>query len=91
MKCPQCKGTGELSVEFVMKGKHSAFPVTCITCDGSGQVTKAQEKEYRNALAMWCECGNPSEGTSYVPDNASSVCVKHHWVCGDCGRVVQVG
>lgn len=41
---------------------------------------------------VWCNCGNPSESSKYHADDPNSTtCTKHHWTCGDCGKILQVG
>lgn len=35
----------------------------------------------------WCHC-TKSDNEYYVPDSAES---KHHWRCGICHKIVQVG
>jgi len=92
MKCPQCKGSKTLNVAISEKGKEdNTLEVPCPTCEGSGQVTKEEADSWNDAMNLWCSCGNPSKNTQYIPDNVSSVCNKHHWVCDDCGKIVQVG
>lgn len=41
---------------------------------------------------LWCGCksGNIEEAF-YVPDNRIESCSKHHWRCGDCKGIVQIG
>lgn len=87
--CPRCKGKKTINVTFCKEGK--SLDMDCPTCDGSGGVTRKKAQEYQASVNAWCSCGNDSGETTYIPDNESSVCVKHHWICNDCGKIVQVG
>lgn len=88
--CPRCKGKKKISVELVSEGI-SSFDMNCPTCNGVGGVTRKRAQEYQDMTNAWCSCGNDSGETTYVPDNFSSACLKHHWICNDCGKIVQVG
>lgn len=52
-------------------------------------------EEYRKAAKeaekLWCKCGNPSEETTFYEDGEGELCVKHHYICDDCGLIWQVG
>jgi hypothetical protein len=97
--CPACKGTGKMKVKvtsITSEGNTSEDVVMgCFRCDSGNKpmtakqaasFTKAAEREKKK----WCSCAN-SKGSHYVPDRASRVCSKHHWVCDDCGKITQVG
>lgn len=94
MNCPTCKGKGTVTVKVHSNfaTENTSFEMDCHVCGGSGEVTEAQLKAHKAAMAMWCRCGNPSGQTQFFDDGENpSVCNKHHWVCEDCGKVTQVG
>jgi len=90
VKCPRCHGKGKMEVT-VHGSDAGGFTMDCISCDGAGKVTKREAAAMEAEAALWCSCGNPSEETTYVDDHESPVVDKHHWVCNDCGKVVQIG
>jgi len=92
MICPTCKGSGKQVVRTrtVLDGVRevSDVKIECQTCQGSGEVDKAEYEARQKAIRdFWCRCGNPSEDVEYYEyaDGA------HGWTCRDCGKVVQVG
>ena len=92
VECPLCKGKREVIFEVTEPGgKVNNVPLKCVVCDGEGKVTPGRALSYKRQQESWCKCGNPSGDVEYVPDNVSSVCSKHHYVCRDCGKIVQIG
>ena len=63
------------------------FMGECPECRGDGCVTLSQMKARDAWLASWCRCEEAGD-LVYCPDAGVT---KHHWVCGDCGGVVQEG
>ena len=95
MKCPKCnngKQTVEVT-EIKPEGRSvTKVEITCITCNGSGQIEKRKLKAQERAFnAFWCRCGNPSEEIDFFDDGQHPGCEKHHYRCRDCGKVTQVG
>ena len=39
---------------------------------------------------FWCDCEDGSDNDYYVPDG-EGVIEKHHWLCGVCHKIVQIG
>lgn len=64
----------------------------CFTCDGSGEVDRAEYEARKKAEAeFWCSCGNPSEDVRFYDDGEHPKCDKHCYECVDCGKIRQVG
>jgi uncharacterized protein YbaR (Trm112 family) len=83
--CPTCKGTKEVTITVHEAGKVSKEVLPCCLCHGAGKVTE----KFKQAMdAFWCNCGNPSEESTFHADAPG---VKHHYTCNDCGKVTQVG
>ena len=91
MICPRCKGKGKMDLAVHEGGVAEVVEITCITCDGDGEIGKFQHKLYQQEVEMWCNCGNPSNDGVFVDDGEDPVIGKHHWNCKDCGKVLQVG
>lgn len=94
-QCPQCEGRKRitLTVTEIRPGrpkKVSENEIKCVECDGTGTVSDAQLRARERARAMWCRCDEPHE-PHYVPDGAHPEVSKHHWRCGSCDGVTQVG
>lgn len=54
-----------------------------------------EEKREQEEYAKWynsvkCNCEKPSN-EYYVPDGANKECEKHHWRCGKCHGITQIG
>ena len=93
MNCPRCKGSGKMTLKVSTYGEDGSesIEINCVTCDGTGEVTSYQNELYKQEVAMWCRCGNPSGDVDYYEDGQDPVIQKHHWNCKDCGKVLQVG
>lgn len=97
--CPQCKGKGKFDVTSTVidgqgpTGRHEEVVkgVSCYLCDGSGEISEERLVDLEAQSKLWCSCGNKSGHTTYHPDGQSPVCHKHHWICNDCGKIVQMG
>jgi len=93
-KCPMCEGGQSKFTEVFTFDKDKPDKVTyvdCFLCGATGIVSDDVIESFEEHQKMWCECGNPSEETYYVPDNERSDISKHHWRCMDCRKVVQIG
>jgi len=93
-KCPMCTD-GKMKFHQVFpfdKDKPDEITYSdCYFCGATGVVDQEFVDEWERQKKMWCECGNPSEDSYYVPDNEHPDISKHHWRCMDCRKVVQVG
>lgn len=89
--CPQCKGRKIITVTVHEHGKSEVrdFDTSCFTCHGRGQVSEAKGKEYADAVASMCSCETTDSAKwKYHPDTKAK---KHHYTCGHCGKVTQIG
>jgi len=91
MICPRCKGSGKMDLNVSEGGTMKAVKITCVTCDGAGEIDQFKYKLYRQEIEMWCRCGNPSGDVDFYDDGEHPDVQTHHYRCKDCGRVVQVG
>ena len=88
-KCVPCDGSGKSKIEVHSDGKVDVVEILCVDCNGLGlsSLSEAQQTEkIAQAQALWCQCAKSDP--VYVPDAPG---MKHHWDCGECGRLVQVG
>jgi hypothetical protein len=94
--CPCCKG-GKVQhltgVEVTVKGTQEMPPVdiSCVWCNGTGEVGPEVIREHRFYSTMWCKCGNPSGKTVFFNDGEHTEISKHHYRCYDCKKVTQIG
>lgn len=86
--CTVCNSRGK---QYVRVDNIMDIVVDCIWCHGKGVMTEEERRRYKEYIEMWCDCGNPTGISHYIPDGKSAVCRKHHWVCADCGKVKQMG
>lgn len=57
------------------------------------------KREAEETAHLWCRCEfwttpegpEPQNPPTYHADGECSDCQKHHWHCGDCGKISQVG
>lgn len=89
-KCPMCT-EGQMKFTEILKEGNRIHFVDCFYCGATGEVEQSVVDGFEESKRMWCDCGNPSEDTYYVPDNEHPDISKHHWRCMDCGKVVQIG
>jgi hypothetical protein len=86
--CLCCHGKGVQHVTVVEVGAESGvsgFDMPCSWCNGTGTMTAPQAVRYEELLHAWCECLEP---TRQWYDNGKG---SHGVVCGDCGKLLQVG
>lgn len=94
VNCPDCKGKGKITVTITEAGKkgEKKWVTDCLTCQGVGKVTKEKNKAYKDYLNMWCECENsPIEAWTFHDDGEHPVIQKHHYRCGICHKITQIG
>ncbi len=88
-KCIRCDGGGRMKIGVHADSAVRSIEIACIDCDGGGAVKYTEEKQRALKAAMdaaWCHCD--SRDPIYVPDTPG---LKHHWDCGKCGGLVQMG
>lgn len=94
--CPGCSGAGAIvaRVEFDDEAP-TDMRLTCTWCGGTGALSEEQRRQYDWAQLIWCRCeaslraGLVAHGNSETPWKN---CVeKHHYHCGSCRGVSQIG
>ncbi len=93
-KCPMCEDGQMKFTEVFPFDKDKPDEVSyihCFQCGGTGFATQDYIDMFEEHKRMWCECGNPSDDSYYVPDNEHPDISKHHWRCMDCRKVIQIG
>ena len=53
-------------------------------------VDEQVKREVELLQEFWCDCEDGSDNDYYVPDG-EGVIEKHHWLCGICHKIVQIG
>lgn len=96
VKCPTCKGSGMQKIESRThspgKPVEIAFTnIICIICKGAAVVHPRVVKALEREAAMWCRCEKPSDDIIFHDDGECGDCRKHHYHCGACGKITQVG
>jgi hypothetical protein len=89
MKCPHCEnGKTEISVTVYGKGplSSSKSTITCVTCNGSGEITEAQAAKIKAMDDIWCKCKEPGDPVYYELAGGS-----HGYDCATCGGLLQTG
>ena len=89
--CPDCNGTGKVTLTLHMDGQKHESEHDCFTCDGHKTVTDEELEQYHYEQNMWCKCGNHSGRTRYYGDGEHPEVYKHHYRCSDCDGVTQIG
>ena len=93
MKCPTCKGTGQVETTVTTCGSNEIekYDIPCHVCNGRKEISKKEWQAHKDMMNLWCDCGNPSGETTFYDDGEHPKCSKHCYVCNDCGKIVQVG
>jgi hypothetical protein len=96
VKCPTCKGAGiqDIHSTTISPGKPVEKAVTkivCIICKGAAVVHPKVVKALEREAAMWCRCEKPSDDIIFHDDFECGDCDKHHYHCGTCQKITQVG
>ena len=65
----------------------------CYTCKGKGTVPLGYNAKLKAAdEAFWCKCGkSDTADTTFHDDGECRACNKHHYHCGVCNKISQVG
>lgn len=95
LKCPACNGAGIQTIETTMRSpgkvETSSLKITCVICKGAAVVTPAVIQALEREQAMWCRCGKSSDDVIFHDDGECGDCHKHHYHCGNCQKISQVG
>jgi len=92
--CPACQGSAKQTitvhqiVENVMTVKDEK--VTCVWCNGEGKLSSDRIAIYMMYAEMWCKCHGETP-TVFYKDGEHPDLFKHHYRCGVCGKVKQIG
>lgn len=95
--CPTCAGTGKEKIESTLHepGKapqKSVLEIKCVICAGGGRITPRMKKAVETRVDdFWCHCKTPSEDVTFHDDFECRDCQKHHYHCGTCHKISQVG
>lgn len=96
VKCPTCKGAGIQTIESTTISpwkpvEKMSLKITCVICKGAAVVSPAVIQALKREEAMWCRCGKSSEDVIFHDDGECGDCHKHHYHCGFCQKICQVG
>lgn len=95
LKCPACKGAGIQTIETTMRSpgkvETSSLKITCVICKGAAVVSPAVIQALKREEAMWCRCEKSSDDVIFHDDGECGDCHKHHYHCGNCQKITQVG
>jgi hypothetical protein len=91
-KCPTCDGSGQMKFSLFENSKAPVPRVmTCIDCNGRGQITEEKLAHLQYIKTIWCSCDpHPDLNITFHPDG-NEVCAKHCYTCNKCGKIVQIG
>lgn len=96
LKCPACKGSGKQTIESttISPGKpveKTSVEITCVICKGARAIRQEVKDALDREAALWCKCEKSSDDVTFHEDNECRDCRKHHYHCGNCGKICQVG
>jgi DnaJ-class molecular chaperone len=86
-QCKVCKGSGKQLV-------NGTISIECIWCEGSGTMNKEKLAEHEFYQNCWCSQECEDSAAVFHDDRVTpwEWCVlKHHWHCGVCKKIVQIG
>ena len=93
--CFNCKGEKTIDVEvFERRGAaelKSVVTLPCVGCNGKGEVSDQVFRQQLGESEIWCQCSDPLGQTRFFHDGEHPDLFKHHWRCGSCNKVVQIG
>lgn len=90
VECPICLGNKVQTISISEDKKEEKVQIACVTCRGKGLVSEELVAQLEEERAKWCECRRPKDAY-YVKANQHKELKKHHWRCGACDKVVQIG
>ena len=88
-KCPSCN-KGKMKITMIEGEKKMISYISCIDCGGTERIDEETKEFLFKEKSTWCECEQPDD-EYYVPDGVDDECQKHHWNCGICDKIVQIG
>lgn len=95
VQCPTCKGSGIQTIETTMRSpgkiETSSLKITCVVCKGAAVISPEAQKALQREADLWCRCGKSSDDVIFHDDGECSQCRKHHYHCGSCGKISQIG
>lgn len=100
VNCPVCKGAGKQTIQTTThsygKVEKSSFDMTCNICDGAKTMSKRRAQAILRSIKreqeLWCSCKNADlMNSTFCDDGTCSDCEKHHFHCGTCNKICQVG
>jgi hypothetical protein len=97
VECPACKGEGKehATVRTIQPDRpveKRIVTITCSACSGRKKITRQLKVALERQNELWCHCRPPSsEDIIFHDDNTCKQCQKHHYHCGSCGKITQVG
>ncbi len=97
VKCPTCVGTGIQTIETttISPGKpveKSSLKIACVICKGAAVISPAVKKALEREAKLWCTCKKPDlDNCTFCDDGECADCNKHHYHCGTCQKICQVG
>lgn len=98
--CPKCEGTGTQTwtlKETDAKGNwidSTQSTIDCLWCNAIGKVDDETLEQITYEDSLWCECEDEQEAmlnAYYLEDGEHDELEKHHWRCGCCDKVLQIG
>lgn len=96
--CSKCKGSGQQDIHIVANGVERTEKMRCMQCDGKKFLPLGENAriaaEWAEELKNWCDgksCPEDVEQTFYDDGQHPGCCDKHHYHCGNCGKISQVG
>ncbi len=94
VKCPQCTNGKQLLHVSEYKDRRMVekphVAITCVFCNGTGELTPEAFADLQAEKEMWCECPTPGDSIFY-DDGEHPVIKKHHYRCSICHKVTQIG
>lgn len=91
-ECKTCQGRKVQTMNWTFNGKKTPTDITCMTCDGRGEMSVRQVILDKISNRMWCKCRDEdATETQYFPDNTHPYCKKHCYVCMRCKGITQTG
>ena len=95
VECKDCKGTGKVNITVNWiggedDGKSDSSDITCVDCNGKGELTEAEAKAIKDHEDDWCDCDEEYD-VDFFEDGEHPDCHKHHYRCQNCGGIYQIG
>jgi DnaJ-class molecular chaperone len=92
--CPACHGSAKQPITvhtWTSEGLvEKEEKVNCIWCNGKGVLADDRMAIYMHYADMWCKCHGKTP-TVFYKDGEHPDLFKHHYRCGVCRKVKQIG